>query len=85
MIPKFLQPPCHVVICLVLADIIDKQSADSTPVVCRCDGSVALLPCGIPNLSLDSFRINLDGSCGELDADGRLRIEIEFVSRESTQ
>jgi hypothetical protein len=33
----------------------------------------------IPNLSLHRLSINIDGSCSKFYADGRLRLEIEFI------
>ncbi len=70
MVAQLLQPPCHVLVCLVLADIVDKQSADCASVVCGGDGSVSLLACGIPDLGLDGLGVNLDGAGREFDTDG---------------
>jgi len=69
----------------VLADVVDKQSADRATVVCRGDGTVSLLAGGIPDLGLDGLGVNLDGSGSEFDADGRLGIEVELVAREPAQ
>lgn len=74
MVPQLLQPPRNVLVGLVLADVIDQQRSNSTSVVCRCDGSVSLLSCGIPNLSLDCLRIDLDGPGRKLDTNGGLGI-----------
>lgn len=74
MVPQLLQPPRNVLVGLVLADVIDQQRSDSTSVVCRRDGSVSLLSCGIPNLCLDRLRIDLDGPGRKLDTDGGLGI-----------
>lgn len=60
MVPELLQPPGHIVVRLVLADIIDKEGTDSTSIVCGCDGSVSFLSSSIPNLSLDRLRVDLD-------------------------
>lgn len=69
MVPKFFQPPGDVVIGLMLADVVNKQGADSTTVVGRGDGTVSLLTGRIPNLCLDSLGVDLDGSSRELDTD----------------
>lgn len=34
MVAEFLQPPGHILICLVFANVVDEQSPDSAPVVC---------------------------------------------------
>lgn len=70
MVPQLLQPPGDVVIGLMLADIVNKQGADSTAVVGRGNGAVPLLTSCIPNLCLDSLGVDLDGSSRELDSDG---------------
>lgn len=74
MIPQLLQPPSHVFVCLVFADIVDKQGPDGSAIVSGGNGAITFLPSSIPNLRLDSFRIDLDGSSGELDTDGRLGV-----------
>jgi len=70
MIPELFQPPGYIVIGLVLADVVNKECTNGASVVGRCDSTVSFLPCGIPNLCLDGFGVNLDGSCCEFDADG---------------
>lgn len=85
MVAQLLQPPRHVLVCLVLADVVDKQSADCATVVCGGDGAVPLLACGIPDLGLDGLCVDLDGAGSEFDADGRLGVEVELVARKSTQ
>lgn len=85
VVAELLQPPRHVLVCLVLADVVDEQGADSATVVCRRDGPVPLLARRVPNLCLDGFGIHLDGPRGELDADGRLGVEVEFIAREPAQ
>jgi hypothetical protein len=85
MIPQLLQPSCNVLVCLVFADIVDKQSSHCAPVVCGCDCAVSLLPSSIPNLRLDRLCVYLDRSGCELYTDGGLRIEIELIACESTQ
>lgn len=74
MVAQLLQPPRDVLVGLVLADIVDEQGADSSPVVGGGDGAVPLLASGIPDLCLDGLGVDLDGSGGELDADGRLGV-----------
>lgn len=58
----------------MLADVVNEQCADGTSVISGCDGAISLLTGSIPNLSLDRLGVDLDGSGGELDADGRLGI-----------
>lgn len=85
VVAQLFQPPCDVLVRLVLADVVDEQGADSTPVVGGCDGAVSLLAGGIPNLRLDGLRIDLDGPRGKLDADGRLGVKVKLVAGETTQ
>lgn len=85
MVPQLLEPPRDVLVGLVLADVIDEQRSDGAAVIGGRDGAVPLLTRGIPNLRLDGLRVDLDGPGGELDADGRLGIEVELVARESAQ
>jgi hypothetical protein len=69
----------------MLADVVDEQRADSAPVVGRRDGAVPLLAGRVPDLGLDGLRVDLDGARRELDADGRLGVEVELVAREPAQ
>ena len=85
MVPKLLQPPRDVLVCLVLADVVDEEGADGTTVVGRGDGTVALLTGSIPDLSLDGFGIDLDAASGKLDADGGLAVKVELVARETRE
>jgi len=85
MVAQLLQPSCYVLICLVLADVVDKQRSYSATVVCRGDSTVSLLARSVPDLRLDCLSINLDRSGSELDTDGRLGVEVELVACESTQ
>ena len=55
---------------VIVTDIIDEEGPHGSPVVGGGDGSVSLLACRVPDLSFDSFPVNLDGSCGELHSDG---------------
>lgn len=83
MIPQLLQPPLHILIRLMLADIVNQQRAYGTAVVGRGDGAVTFLACRVPDLGFDGFGIDLDGAGGELDADGGFAVEVEFVAGES--
>lgn len=85
VVAQLFEPSRHILVGLVLADVVDEQGADGTAVVGRSDGAVPLLAGGIPDLRLDRLGVNLDGPGGELDADGRLGIEVELVARESAQ
>jgi hypothetical protein len=60
VVAQFLQPSCDVLVCLVLADVVDEQRSHSASVVGRGDGAVSLLPCGIPNLGFDRLGVDLD-------------------------
>jgi hypothetical protein len=85
VVPQLLQPPCHILVRLVFADIVDEQSSHRSSVVGRCDGSISLLSGSIPDLRLDRLRIYLDRSGCELYTDGRLRVEVELIAGETTQ
>lgn len=85
MIPQLLQPSCDILVRLVLADIVDQQSSHGSPIVGRCNSTISLLTGSIPNLCLDGLRIYLDRPSRELYTDGRLGIEVELISCESTQ
>lgn len=85
MVAQLLQPPGHVLVRLVLADVVDKERADCATVVCGRDGAVPLLAGRVPDLGLDGLRVDLDGAGGELDADCRLGVEVEFVAGEAAQ
>jgi hypothetical protein len=85
MVTELLQPPSDILICLVLANIVDEQRANSAPIVCGGDGAVSLLASCVPNLSLDGFCVHLNGSGSEFDADGRLGVQVELVASESAQ
>ena len=83
VVPQLLQPPRHVLVRLVLADVVDEEGADRAAVVGRGDGAVALLAGGVPDLRFDGFGVDLDAAGGELDADGGLAVEVELVAREA--
>lgn len=85
MVAQLLQPPRDVLIGLVLANVVDEQRANGAAVVGRCDGAVALLAGCVPNLCLDRLGVHLDGACRELDANGRLGVEVELVAGEPAQ
>lgn len=83
MIPQLFQPPLHILIRLMLADIIHQQCTHSASVVSRGDGTVAFLTRRIPDLGFDGFGVDLDGSGCELDSDGGFAVEVKFVAGES--
>lgn len=85
MIPHFLQPARHILICLQLANIVHQQRAHGTAVVRRRDGPVTLLTRRIPDLSLDGLRVDLDRSRGKLDADSRLAVQVELIAGEAAE
>jgi hypothetical protein len=85
VVAQLLQPPCDILICLVLADVVDEQRSHGAAVVCGGDCAVSLLPCGIPDLRLDRLGVDLDRPGRKLDADCRLGVEVELVAGESAQ
>lgn len=72
VVAQLLQPPVDIIVGLVLADIVDKKSTDSTAVVGRRNRAVPFLTGGIPNLSLDGLGVDLDRAGCKLDTDCRL-------------
>jgi hypothetical protein len=83
MVPQLLQPPSHILVGLVLADVVDQQRSDGTAVVGRGDGAVSLLAGRVPDLGLDGFGVDLDGAGGEFDADCGFGVEVELVAGEA--
>ena len=83
MIPQLFQPPLHILVRLVLADIIHQQCAHGTAVICAGDGAVAFLARRVPDLGFDGLGIDLDGAGCEFDADGGFGVKVEFVASES--
>lgn len=85
MVSQLFQPPVHILVSLVLANVVDEKGANSAAIVGRRDGPIALLSCSVPNLCLDRLGIDLDRPGGELDPDRRLGVYVELVPGESTQ
>ena len=85
MVAELFQPARDILVCLVLGDVVDEECADGTTVVGTGDCAVALLAGGIPDLGLDGLVVDLDAAGGELDADGGLAVEVEFVSGETRE
>lgn len=85
VVPQLLEPPGDIFVGLVLADIVDQQCSNSSAVVGRSDGAVAFLTGGVPDLSLDGLCVDLDAAGGELNANGRLGVEVELVASETAQ
>jgi hypothetical protein len=85
MVAELFQPAGDVLVGLMLGDIVDKEGTDSTTVVCAGDCAVALLAGGIPDLGLDGLVVDLDAAGGELDTDGGLAVEVEFVAGETRE
>ena len=67
---NFSQPVLNVVEGLLLGDVVDQESANSTAVVGARDGSEVLLSCGVPDLQLDVLVVYLDGLGPEFHPDG---------------
>lgn len=85
MVAELFQPACDVLVGLVLGDVVDEEGADCATVVGAGDGAVTLLAGGIPDLRLDGLVVDLDAASGELDADGGLAVEVEFVAGETRE
>lgn len=82
---ELFEPALDVFESTLLRDVIDEQGANGTAIVGRCDGAIALLAGGVPDLGFDGLALCLDRAGGELDADGRLGFKVEFVASESAQ
>ena len=74
VVPQLFQPPVHILVGLVLADIINQEGTDGTTVVGRGNGAVPFLTGGIPNLSLDGLGVDLDRTGRKLDTDSGLGV-----------
>ena len=85
MVPQLLQPAGDILVGLVLADVVDKESTDGATVVGGCDSTITFLAGGIPDLGLDGLCVDLDGSCSEFDTNGGLGIKVELVACESAE
>lgn len=70
VISQLFKPSCDVLVCLMLADVVDKKRSDGSSIVGRGNGAVSLLTGSVPNLCLDSLGVNLDGSRSKLNTDG---------------
>uniref|UniRef100_J3M5G5 Uncharacterized protein n=1 Tax=Oryza brachyantha TaxID=4533 RepID=J3M5G5_ORYBR len=82
MVAELTKPPVDIVEALPLRDVVNKESANSAPVVSTRDGTISLLPCCVPDLGLYCVG-DLQGFGGELDADGGLGVEREVVAGEA--
>ena len=85
MVPQLLQPPGHILVGLMLADVVDQQSPNGAAVVGRGDCSIAFLPGRVPDLGLDGLAVDADGTGCKLDADCRFGVEVEFVTGEPAE
>ena len=85
VVTELLEPSRDVDVSGVLGNIVNEESADGTTVVCRCDGTVSLLSCGIPDLGLDGLSVDRAASGSELDTDGGLGFKAELVAGESRE
>lgn len=85
MVPQLLQPSRNILVSLVFANIVDQKSTHGASIVGRCDCAISFLTCRVPDLCLNCLRIYLDAPGRKLNANSGLRIEIEFIARESTQ
>ena len=80
------QPALDILKRLLLRDVVDEQRARRAPIVRRRDGSIAVLPCRVPNLRLNDVA-RLCGDCArrELHADRGTRLQIELVLGEARE
>ena len=85
ILTKLSQPPLNVLVGNALGDIVAKQSPNSSTIVGTGDGTVSFLSSSIPNLSLDSFAVDLNAPCGELNTNGGLGLQGELVPGETAQ
>lgn len=80
VVAELLEPALNVLKGGVLGDVVDEESPDGAPVVSRGDGPIALLAGSVPDLGLDGLPLGLDRFGRELDADGRLGLQVELVA-----
>lgn len=85
VVAQLLEPSRDILVCLVLADIVDEEGTNGATVVGGGNGTVSFLAGGIPNLCLDGLGVDLDGARGEFDTDGGLGVEVELVAGESAE
>ncbi len=85
VVAQLLQPSRDILVCLVLADVVNEEGPNSAAVVGGGNSTVSFLASSIPNLCLDSLGVDLDGARGELDTDGGLGVEVELVASESAE
>jgi len=72
VVAKFLEPAGNIGVRRVLGNIIDEESAHRTAVVGGCDCPIAFLTSSVPDLRLNRLAVYVDGTSGELNANGRL-------------
>lgn len=77
------QPRPYILKRRFLDNIINQQCAHGAPIICRSDGAVAFLAGRVPDLGFDCLSVDLDGAGRELDADGGLAVEVEFIAGEA--
>jgi len=85
MVSQLFQPPLDVLICLVLADIVDEEGANGTTVVRRGDRTIPFLTRCVPNLRFNGLGVDLNGACCEFNTDGRLGVEVELIASETAE
>lgn len=72
MVSQLFEPSGDVLVCLVLADVVNEQGTNGAAVVGRGNGAVTLLASGIPDLGLDCLVVDLDAARSKFDTDSRL-------------
>jgi len=85
VLAELAEPPAHVLVRLRLGDVVHEQRAHSTAVVRARDRPVPLLAGCVPNLRFYDLVIDVYRARGKLNSDGRLRLEVELVARESAK
>jgi len=85
VVPHFLQPLPNRLKRVPPRDVVHKKDPDGLPVVGIRDGSVSLLPCGVPDLGTNEDVLNGNVMSGEFDSDGSVRVTLKLVLRVSQQ
>lgn len=67
----------------MFSNIVDQECTGCTTVVGVGDGSNFLVAGSVPDLNHDVLSVDVEGFGGELDSDGGVELEGEFVVAES--
>ena len=80
-----LRPVRELIQRLVIVHRVDKDHYCCFLVVQLGKTAVLFSASGVPDLRLDDFSVVLDAARGELDADRRLRVEMELIASEAAE